>query len=158
MKKLLICPTFMLLFFMPSCSSLKTAPEIVSEITKKIESKNFTVEVNYANPLRMKQVYLTYGYDLRIKNDSAFAYLPYYGVAQIAPYDSNEGGIKFAEPMTNYTVVPNKKSTGWDIAFKVKSKLSVYDVVMNLFDNGSTLITINSYERDMITFNGDIKR
>jgi hypothetical protein len=158
MKKLLICPTFMLLFFMTSCSSLKTAPETVTEITKKIESKNFTVEVNYANPLRMKQVYLTYGYDLRIKNDSAFAYLPYYGVAHIAPYDCSEGGIKFAEPMTNYSVTPNKKSTGWDISFKVKSKLSVFDVVMNVFNNGSTMLTINSYERDMISFNGDIKR
>lgn len=143
---------------MSSCTSLKTAPETVKEITRKVESKDFTVVANYANPMRMKSVYLTSEYDLRIKNDSAFAFLPYFGVAHVAPMNPGEGGIKFAEPMTGYTVTPNKKSTGWEIRFRVKSRESVYDINMTIFNNGSTMFTVNSYERDMITFNGEIKR
>ncbi|HEY6914384.1 MAG TPA: DUF4251 domain-containing protein, partial [Paludibacter sp.] len=92
------------------------------------------------------------------KNDSVFAFLPYFGVAHVAPMNPSEGGIKFAEPMINYTVTANKKSTGWDIRFRVKSKESVYDIGMDIFNNGSATITVNSYERDVITFNGEIKR
>ena len=158
MKTQLIYYTFMLLFFMTSCSSSKTTLEIKNEITKKVESKDFTVNVNYANPLRMKQVALTSEYDLRIKNDSAFAFLPYFGVAYVAPYGSSEGGIKFAEPMTDYSITPNKKSTGWDIQFKIKSKQTSYEFFMNVFNNGSTTFIVSSFERDAITFHGEVKR
>jgi len=157
MKIRLVCFAFML-FFVISCSSLKTTPEIINTITNKVESKDFTVSVNYANPFRMKPVYLTSGYDLRIKNDSAFAFLPYYGVAQIAPYNSSEGGIKFATLMTKYSITPNKKSNGWIIHFRVNSGQSVLDVSLDVFNNGSTTFTVTSYERDMITFIGEIKR
>ena len=158
MKTLLICSTFALLFFMFACSSSKTAADTIREITHKVESKDFTVNVNSANPFRMKHVMLTSEYDLRIKNDSAFAFLPYYGVAYSAPYNSREGGIKFAEPMTDYSMVPNKKSTGWDIRFKVKSKEYTYEIYMNLFNNGSAMFSVSSYQRDMISFNGEVKR
>jgi len=158
MKTPLICLGCLLLFFMTSCSSLKTSPETISEITRKVEAKDFTVVVNYANPLRMQPVYLTSDYDLRIKNDSVFAYLPYFGVAHTAPFNSSEGGIKFATVMTNYKITPHKKSNGWDIKFRVKTTGSVYDIRLDVFNTGSSTITVNSYERDAITFNGEVKR
>lgn len=158
MKSQFINISLIVLVIMSSCTLTKTAPETISEITHKIESKDFTVAVNYANPFRRRPVYLTSEYDLQIKNDSAFAYLPYFGVAYVAPFNSSEGGIKFAEPMSNYSITPNKKSNGWDIRFKIKSKVSVYDIFMNVFNNGSTTFTVSSYERDMITFNGDVKK
>lgn len=158
MKSQFINISLIVLVIMSSCTLTKTAPETISEITHKIESKDFTVAVNYANPFRMRPVYLTSEYDLQIKNDSAFAYLPYFGVAYVAPFNSSEGGIKFAEPMSNYSITPNKKSNGWDIRFNIKSKVSVYDIFMNVFNNGSTTFTVSSYERDMITFNGDVKK
>ena len=150
--------TFVLLFFMAACSSTKTATKTIGEITRKVESKDVTITVHYANPLRMKQVVLTSEYDLRIKNDSAFADLPYFGVANSAPYGSSEGGIKFAEPMKDYVITPNKKSTGWDIYFKIRSKGGTYEVFMNIFNNGSTSFSVTSQQRDMISFNGGIKR
>jgi len=158
MKKQFSFIAMLLLFLMSSCSTLRTAPETIKEITEKIESKNFTIGVNYANPLRMRPVYLTSEYEIRIKNDSAFAYLPYYGVAHVAPFDSNEGGIKFAEPVIDYTIKSNKKLNGWDIRFKVKSKATQFDVLLSIADNGNSTITVNSYDRDMISFNGEIKK
>ena len=156
MKTPLICLACLLFFFMTSCSLLKLPPETISEIARKVESKDFTVVANYANPLRMRQVYLASEYDLRIKNDSAFAFLPYYGVAHVAPFNSSEGGIKFAEPMTNYSIKSNKKADGWRITFKVKSKLTVYDVAMDVYNSGSASFSVNSYERDKIDFMGEI--
>jgi len=143
---------------MTACSSTKTATETIGEVTRKVESKDVTVTVHYANPLRMKQVVLTSEYDLRIINDSAFAYLPYFGVAYSAPYRSSEGGIKFAEPMTDYAIASNKKSNGWDMHFKIRSKEDVYEIFMNIFNNGSALFSVTSQKRDMISFSGEVKR
>ena len=158
MKTQLMYSTFVLVLFMTACSSTKTATETIGEVTRKVESKDVTVTVHYANPLRMKQVILTSEYDLRIKNDSAFAYLPYFGVAYSAPYGSSEGGIKFAEPMTDYAIASNKKSNGWDIHFKIRSKEDVYEIFMNIFNNGSALFSVTSQKRDMISFSGEVKR
>ena len=57
----------------------------------------------------------------------------------------------------NYSVKLNKKSTGWDIYFKIKAKDCVYEFYMNIFNNGSSMFTVNSFNRDAITFNGEIK-
>ena len=158
MKKYLIQVSFIAIVFMISCSSLKTAPEVIQEVTGKITSKDYTIAVNFANPMRWRQIYLNSDYDLRIKNDSAFAYLPFFGVAYSAPYGGGEGGIKFAEPIIGYSVKPNKKSDGWDIQFKVKAKENNYEISMNIFNNGNSMFTVKSYNRDPITFNGELKK
>lgn len=158
MKTQLMCLTFVLVLFMTACSSTKTTTETISEVTQKVELKDVTVTVHYASPLRMRQVVLTSEYDLRINNDSAFAYLPYFGVAHTAPYRSSEGGIKFAEPMIDYVISTNKKLNGWDIHFKIRSKGDTYEIFMNIFNNGNASFSVTSQQRDMITFSGEIKR
>ncbi|NDV45545.1 DUF4251 domain-containing protein [Paludibacter sp. 221] len=140
-----------------ACSSVKTNLERLNEVTQKINAKDYTIGVNYANPMRGKQIYLNFDYDLRIKNDSAFAYLPYYGVVSRAPYGGGKGGIKFAEPMKEYSIAPNKKNDGWDIRFKVDTPDYNYDIMMNVFNDGSSLIKVNSFQRDPISFSGAIK-
>jgi len=157
MKSTFILPLWLVLVFMASCSSTKSTTESIREITRKVESKDFTVDVNYANPMSGQQIFLTNGYNLRIKNDSAFAYLPYYGVAYSAPY-GGEGGIKFAEPMSNYSCLKTKKSDGWDIRFKVKAKENGYDITVNIFINGNSTISVNSFNRQSITFYGELKK
>lgn len=157
MKRHFINIGIIILLVMVSCTFSKTLPETIQKITRKLQSKDFTIKANYAIPLRGKQFYLTSDYDLRIKNDSAVAYLPYFGVAHVAPYNSSEGGIKFAEPMIDYSMVSNKKKNGWDIRFKIKAKEYNYDFFVTIFNNGSSSFTVSSYQRDAITFNGEIK-
>jgi len=156
MKSIFIHPLLMVLVFMASCSSTKSTTESIREITHKVETKDFTIEVNYANPMSGPQIYLTNGYHLRIKNDSAFAYLPYYGVAYSAPY-GGEGGIKFAELMSNYSCLKTKKADGWNIHLKVKTMENGYDITVNIFNNRNSTITVNSFNRQTITFTGELK-
>jgi len=156
MKSPFIYPVIMVLVFMASCSSTKTTTESTRELNQKVESKDFTVDVNYANPMSGQQIFLTNGYNLRIKNDSAFAYLPYYGVAYSAPY-GGDGGIKFSEPMNGYSCKTNKKSDGWDIYFKVNAKENGYEILLNVFKNGNSTITVNSNNRQSISFYGELK-
>ena len=157
MKALFIYASFVVLFLTASCSSLKNTPENIQKLTGKIQNKDFTIVAKYANPMRGRQIYLSTEYDLQITNDSVFAFLPYFGVAYVAPYDAMEGGIKFAEPVIDYTIKPNKKSDGWNIRLKVKAKEGIYDILMNVFNNGSATFTVSSYNRDNITFDGEVK-
>ncbi len=157
MKTPFIQIAFAGLFFMASCSSLKNTPENIQELTQKIQTNDFTFVAKYANTMRGKQIYLNSEYDLRIKNDSAFAFLPYFGVAYIVPY-GGDGGIKFAEPMVGYSMKPNNKSDGWDIRFKIKAKECDYDISMNIFNNGSTMLAVSSFNKDVITFTGEVTK
>lgn len=156
MKARIFYSVLVVLLYLSSCSTTKNTIETVQQITQKVESKDFTIKVNYALPMRMKQIALTSDYDLKIKNDSAFAYLPYYGVAHVAPMNPSEGGIKFNEKLTDYNIRQNKKKDGWEINFKVINNEYHYQIYLNIFNTGSSTITINSYERDAITFYGNI--
>lgn len=157
MKSKLIYAGWFGLLFIVSCSSAKIPLETLNEVTQRIKGKDFTISVKYANPMRGSQIYLTSDYDLRIKNDSAFAFLPYFGVAYSAPYNPSEGGIKFSEPMYDYVSVPNKKNDGWNIHFKLKSHVSEITITLDIFKNGSSTFLVSSYERDAIRFNGEMK-
>ncbi|MDD5185708.1 MAG: DUF4251 domain-containing protein [Paludibacter sp.] len=145
------------LLFLVSCSSSKTLPATIDKVTQKVQSKDYVITVNYANPLRGRQIYLTSDYDLKIKNDSAFAYLPYYGVAFVAPYGISDGGIKFSEPAKEYSIIPNKKNNGWDIRFKITTREYQYQFFVNIFNNGRSSFTVSSNQRDAISFTGELK-
>ncbi|HLP04558.1 MAG TPA: DUF4251 domain-containing protein [Paludibacter sp.] len=145
------------LLVLAACSSSRTLPETANEVARKVQSKDFSIRANYANPMRGSQLYLTSEYDLRIKNDSAFAFLPYYGVAYMAPFNPAEGGIKFAEPMEDYSLVPNKKNNGWFVRFKVNAREYNYVFSITIFANGNSSFTVTSYQRDPITFSGEMK-
>ena len=146
-----------IMFTATSCSSVKATPEATAGVTKQIEAKDYTIDARMVNPLRGKAIPLSYSYQLRVKGDSAYAYLPYYGVAQWAPYGDTDGGIKFDEPMKDYTITPNKKNNGWDISFKVDTKTYNYEIFLNIFNNGNASFTVNSPDRDVIMFTGEVK-
>lgn len=145
-----------ILFGIVSCSSFKVTPEEIAQNTEMIQNKNFTIDVYSAAPLRGRTFNLSYGYYLKIQNDSAYAFLPYFGVARSAPI-GQESGIKFADKMINFTIKSNKKQTGWDMRFKTRNGVTGYDVFLNVFDNGSASISISPDSKDQISFQGRLR-
>ncbi len=141
-----------------SCSSVKATPEAADNVTKQVQAKDYTIDVNMVNPLRGKSIILTDSYELRVKGDSAYAFLPYFGVAQQPTYGDSDGGVKFNEPMKNYTITPNKKNNGWDISFKVDTKNHNYELSLTVFNNGSASFNVNSMDRDMISYSGEVRK
>lgn len=140
-----------------SCSSTKNAVENIAEVRKKVDGKNYIIDVNFAKPLRARQISLSAMYSLEIRNDSAFAHLPYFGVAYMAPYGGGEGGIMFREPIKAYSIEPNKKNNAWNITFKVDTKDYNYQFYLDIFENGSSTISVSSYQRDQISFSGYLR-
>ncbi len=158
MKQLLF--SLLLIIVVTACSTTKSnSPEALQkkeDVNNKVQAKNYVIEVDQALPMRGRTVSLSYGYDLKVKNDSVFAYLPYFGVATSAPYGGGEGGIKFSEPMKDYQLNQNKKKDGWEVRFNVKTINYNYQFFLNIFDNGNSTISVSSYERDPISFYGHI--
>ena len=156
MKSQISVLAFVVFLCLNACSSSKNTTESILQTAQKIESKDFTIKVNYAVPMRMKQISLTSDYEIRIKKDSCFAFLPYYGVVQVAPMNPSEGGIKFREKIIDYLIRSNKKNDGWEISFKVNARENYYQIYFSIYNNGNSTVTINSNKQDAITFYGEI--
>ena len=124
------------------------------EVQDLLKSRNFKFVADHALPMGGKSMYLSSPYDLTLKNDSAFAWLPYFGVAYQADYGDRDGGIKFKEPVNNLKVEDTK--TGEDISFRIKSKKDTYDMVLSVSDLGHADLNITCINRQPIRFRGSI--
>lgn len=143
-----------------SCGTQKEANSeknmaLQKEVEEMILAKKYSIKANYAMPMKGKQIYLSSAYDMRIQNDSAYAHLPYFGVAYSAPMGS-EGGIKFQEPMKNYKASKKDKNGEWNISFKANDKSGSYDVNISIYQNGKASIYINPVQRQAISFLGEL--
>ena len=158
MKNIVIILNIAAVLILSACASSKTSVnERIIEAKGFVEKKDYVISVDYAQPMRGGLVHLNGNYDLTVRNDSAIAYLPYFGEVQSLPLDMSDGGIKFAEPMINYQVTPKKKGGGYDVTFKVNAREYRYDFLLSIFDKGASSIIVNSVQRDQITFSGTLK-
>jgi hypothetical protein len=154
---------FILMFFaaFAACSSLKQTKEEkeirLVQISESVAKDHYTIEVSRANPMRSKTINLTPGYDLTIKNDSAIAYLPYFGRATYVPYGGGEGGIKFAQKMEGYQITLNSKGDGWLVRFNINTPEYNYKFNVTIYQEGNASISVSSSQRDPITFDGEMK-
>jgi hypothetical protein len=159
MKRLLITLFVSVSVLFVACKTTKMSSEekmaAAKEIADKIESKDYRISVNWANPTRGGSINLTPYYDLTVRGDSAFAYLPFFGRAYHVAY-GGDGGIKFSEPMKNYEIKETKKGDGYDIRFDVKVREFDYRISMTIFTSGESSITVNSSQKDPIAFRGKI--
>jgi len=126
-------------------------------IKSKIDSKNYTFVANYVRPQRGGGHPLTDSYDLRVKADSVVAFLPYFGQAYFdVPYNPTDGGIKFQS--TNFTYKADQQKKGnWVIHIQPKDAKHTRELILNVSKNGYASLTVNSTNRDFITFNGYIQ-
>ena len=142
---------------MCSCTSTKFSSAQKQELESKIIAKNYSIVIDKASPIRMPQIHLSSEYSFKIHGDSATTYLPYYGNASVAPFDANELAVSFSNIITNYSQKRNKKNDGWEMKFSVKSNIKLYQVFLSVYDNGRSNITISSYDRDSISYLGEVE-
>lgn len=149
----------LLMLFFVACSTSKTlSPEQLikqQEIFDKVESGNFKIQAWQAIPMRGGSIPLTSRYDMTIRNDSAFAYLPFFGRATYVSF-SGEGGIKFAEAMKDYQSRLNKKGDGYDVNFNINTIEYQYKIFISIYNNGQCNMNISSNQKDPMNFSGNI--
>lgn len=134
----------------------KAAKELA--LKNKIDSGKFTFVANFAMPMRAgRQIFLngTY-YDLKVSKDTVAAWLPYFGQVQMAaPYGSEDGGIKFTSTNFEYKVTAKKKG-GWQVLITFKNNPKASRMTLDISTNGTATLTSISYNRDTISFYGNI--
>lgn len=162
-----------------SCKSSKTAvsPEEFNTIKELVAQKQFEFVADWALPLADNslaqlanagllgigstsgRVNLTGNSNfMRFKNDSITADLPFYGERQISSINNNDTGISFNEPPKDYKVTVNEAKRSIDIHFDISDSTESFQVIMNVFRNNRARVTINSTQRNMIRYDGYIKK
>ena len=127
----------------------------VAKIKNKIENQQFTFIADYVIPLRGQSRSLnSIDYDFRVKKDSLVAYLPYFGQAYFdIPYNATDGGIKFTSTKFDYRLT-TRKNGSWLIQIVPQDVKNTSKIFMDVSRDGYATLSINSYNKDEITFNG----
>ncbi len=127
------------------------------QLQEVVNKDSLEIVFNHCTSSKMGYIDLTTNPNyLKLRNDSAYAYLPYFGVAYRARMDS-KGGIQFEDIRYNEKITVNdkKKQVLW--FFEGKNDFDQYKCTLTLFPNGTaTLVVISNYYQS-ITYDGEIK-
>jgi len=126
-------------------------------IKNSINNRTYTFLANYVLPQRGGGHALTSEYDLRVTKDTIVAFLPYFGQAYFdIPYNPTDGGVKFTSTKFSYTAKEKKKG-GWEINIKPTDVKDTNSLMLFISSDGYGTLTVNSTNRDVITFDGILK-
>lgn len=148
---------------LPVLAQEKTKKELKAErelqkqkqIEALIDSKKFDFEAQKANPLGGRLIILDYNtYFLKFDTIKTTCDLPFFGRAFNVAY-GGDGGIKFEGIPENIKVEKNKKS--YTVKASVKGTNDFYNLVFSIFFDGGATLSINSNNRESISYNGEIK-
>ncbi len=164
MKRLIIFSSLFIFpfFLFAQVETSKSRKEIRAERQAKIEesvknlieSNEFDFVVRRANPAVGPSITLTSDYDIKIAQDSAYSFLPYFGEVYTINYGSADGGIKFASIVYNYELSFNEKTKFYEIQFEVIEKIETYKIYLNISSSGYGNLKIISNARQMISYDG----
>ena len=124
------------------------------EIKEMIDEQRFTIDVDRALPMGGRTVNLTTPYSFEMRGDSAISYLPYFGRAYSLPYGGGDG-LRFEESITDYQSTFEKKGTA-RIKFVTRTKDDTFRFDVQVFSNGSAIISVTPTNRQSITYQGEV--
>lgn len=152
-----------------------------SELREWIDSKQYTVVSDWANPVGGGQVNL-YGNtfnlgsfvnfpggagrinlignpnEVSINKDSVRIYLPYFGEVQVLKNYGGRGGIDFEGTYSDYEVKQKDENRELEISFDIQDESENLEVIIQLFSNKQSRIILNSAYRNSITYDGKIRK
>ena len=90
-----------------------------------------------------------------MRNDSLFSYLPYFGRAYNIPYGGGKG-LNFSERISNYQESQAKNGLRM-IDIDLQNEEDTYHYTIEVYDNGSSSITVMSRQRERISYSGEME-
>jgi len=161
-KALISILTLVSLFLVVSCGSSKAnsaESKDLTSISNLLNDRSFEIENQWAFPLRGSRIDLIGNPNfLRIQGDSANVNLPYFGVRQMGGGYGDRGGIIFDGPIEDVTIKQGKKENSMVMSFKgTQDGNEDLRFFVTVFPNNRTDISVNSSQRDGISYQGNIK-
>jgi hypothetical protein len=128
---------------------------MAEKVTGLVENRNFTFVARSANPTGWSEISLGPEYEFRVKGDSVFAYLPYYGRSYLVNYSSTDGGIKFNALTKDFTI--KDRLTRFNINFEAQTSSDRYLIHLLVTKSGYGSLTVLSNNRQVINYCGVIE-
>ncbi|MFY0604322.1 MAG: DUF4251 domain-containing protein [Flavobacteriaceae bacterium] len=159
------------------CSSTKQQP-FDGELKNNIVEKTFTITSKWASPTNTVQViantnlFPAIGSSpnniniagnanfLKVYGDSISGELPYFGHVQIAGagyLNNDKGGISFEGIPKKYKTEFDTKRNRYKIDFTIVERQEHYRVILFIYSNGTSTMSINSSHRSTIHYRGEVK-
>ncbi len=128
---------------------------LVEQTKKLVEANEWQFNATQMLPSKGRSRTLTTSYNVVLKNEEVDSYLPYFGVAYSANYGSSESPLIFKAPIDEYSIEDGKKG-GYIIKFQAKNKNDLVQYSFTISSNGSTNLSVNSTNRQHISYYGDL--
>ena len=153
--------TLLVVFVFAACASRQTTAEseaAATEIRNAVQQTEFRFVPRTAHPFRFRSVQLTPAFSVRVSPEEVWSDMPFFGRAFRAPVNPTEGPYSFTSRDFTYTIVQGRRAGNWrvQIVFNDLGRRVIYD--FDIWENGSSRLTITDPERSSISFQGNIER
>jgi hypothetical protein len=126
------------------------------QIDSLVNTREFVFVARTALPTGYKTVNLTTTTNyVRFRPDLIESYMPFYGRAYSGVGYGGDAGLKFEGKPEEYTFTKGKKN--YQITSTVKGTNDTYMLTLSVSFGGSASLTINSNNRSVISYNGEIE-
>ena len=151
----------LLLLLLVSCGSNRNTDSAdnrtkFNEIKDLVETREFQIEHEWAMPLGGGNINLIGNPNsIRFQKDSIDLFLPYYGVRHMGGGYNTEGGLKYKGPVKNLEIVENE-NRNLEVNFETIQDNENLDFSITIYPNRKVYTTVNSSQRNSISYRGDI--
>ena len=128
-------------------------------VAECLAARTFKIDIRDMQTLRYGNRFLTSVWNVEVRNDSLISYLPYLGNAySVNPYGgSNSKGLNFSERIQSYKQERNNRKERTTLTLNVENDEDRYTYLIEIYDNGSSTVSVRSYNRDFISFTGELE-
>lgn len=145
-----------------ACSSQRSAAEksndarqLAMQIDDSVAARTLHISFDFVYPQRFPSRSLTSEYDIEVRNDSVFSYLPYFGRAYRTDITRNDRSpLDFKSSITHWLAEAKNKRT--EIRFAARNNFEVLLYAITIFPNGKASLHVKSSDREPITFDGEM--
>lgn len=131
--------------------------EAFAEMKELVSSGNFVFEADRMLPQSGGSKYLTTTYTLSVKDTTAKAHLPYYGVAYSNVDYGGDISVSFDGPVQNYSQEEQEGKERILIKFKIRGDNAQYQCSLSVSKSGSATLHVIPDNRQSISYWGDVK-
>ena len=166
---------FIAILLLSGCATTKNVD--ATQIKTVVESQNFSIESNMAQPMAtigMSQLQnsgllgpensasnislIGNSNFLKINGDSIMSHLPYFGERRSSAGYGGDNAIEFEGELSDYNAVWDDKKQRYIITFSAKSNSEQFDVRMLLYPSLKSYVTLTSSTRTSITYIGKVNQ
>lgn len=146
-----------LLVILLACGSTRTGTvKNFEELSNLVNSREFVIESEWINPLGGSRIYVSPGSNyLRFRSEEVEIFLPYFGVRHSGGGYGRNGGINYEGPPRELRITEDIDRK-IELYFRGKDEGEDLRFYVTLYPNGKANISVNSSQRNSISYQGDI--